>query len=304
MVLNVKAFALDDSCVGLVHRNMLFQSILLDKGPCGISLCQPIQGSKNFKIIAINLILEQIEGVQKDKILGTTLMETFPGVREIGLLFIMQRVLQTGFSEYYPVKFYHDNQRQGWREYQIYRTPNKNILLIYSDQTEHVQERQQLNGFATFFLDNPHPVFRISKEGKILFYNNPSESILNSWNYFESQVIPDDLQNLVNKSLTENRIVTEEMVIGSETYLLSIAPFPNSEYVNIYTQNITERKSLEQTLRRMQKMEAVGWLASGISHDFNNTLSVINGFSYCLLSKKSIDPETRADLKEIETASR
>jgi signal transduction histidine kinase/CheY-like chemotaxis protein len=50
---------------------------------------------------------------------------------------------------------------------------------------------------------------------------------------------------------------------------------------------ITEQKRLEAQLFQSQKMEAVGTLAGGISHDFNNFLTVING--YAQISLKQID---------------
>jgi len=56
-------------------------------------------------------------------------------------------------------------------------------------------------------------------------------------------------------------------------------------HYEVIVEEITERRSLEAQLRQAQKMEAVGLLAGGISHDFNNHLSVILGNADMLLEE-------------------
>ncbi len=55
--------------------------------------------------------------------------------------------------------------------------------------------------------------------------------------------------------------------------------------------DITERRQLEEQLRHLQKMELVGQLAAGVSHDFNNILTVINGSSSILMGLLKDSPE-------------
>jgi two-component system, cell cycle sensor histidine kinase and response regulator CckA len=66
--------------------------------------------------------------------------------------------------------------------------------------------------------------------------------------------------------------------------------------------DVTEQRQLEKQLRQAQKLEVIGQLAGGISHDFNNLLTAILGFSEMLLSDTDPDDPKCADLLEIKKA--
>ena len=84
----------------------------------------------------------------------------------------------------------------------------------------------------------------------------------------------------------------------------SVSSGPEGEVVfELFAEDVTERRVLEQQLRQSQKMEAVGRLAGGIAHDFNNLLMVISGYSEFLLERLGAEPHLRGPAQEIASAA-
>ena len=71
----------------------------------------------------------------------------------------------------------------------------------------------------------------------------------------------------------------------------------------VNVQDLTERRRAEEQVRQAQKMEAVGRLAGGVAHDFNNMMMIIMGFSDFLLSTLEREDPRWADADEIRKAA-
>jgi PAS domain S-box-containing protein len=78
---------------------------------------------------------------------------------------------------------------------------------------------------------------------------------------------------------------------------------PGSENRGILTgfvRDITERRALEEQLRQAQKLEAIGRLAGGVAHDFNNILMSIMGAADLLLMQLQPEDAARSEATEIK----
>jgi PAS domain S-box-containing protein len=71
----------------------------------------------------------------------------------------------------------------------------------------------------------------------------------------------------------------------------------------VIVEDVTEQHRLHEQLRQAQKMEAIGQLAGGVAHDFNNMLTAILGYSELLQEQIGPDKPIGRDLKQIQAAA-
>jgi PAS domain S-box-containing protein len=190
------------------------------------------------------------------------------------------------------------------------------LLGVTRDITEHKHALDALRlseeKFSKAFRSGPTLMaISILKDGRFIDANY---AFLNAFGYTRKEVLghsslelgiwdkyPDRdkmLQQLKEQGIVQNL----EAVLCKKngeiiTVLLSaeMIEIENEPCIIVVALDITDRKKLEAQLLHAQKMEAVGQLAGGVAHDFNNILSAIMNYSY-LLKKGMGEGSSQSDI--------
>ncbi len=298
---------------------------------------------RDFNIERVNSAAERLLGKSVDELLGNKCFRSYHGTDRAPEGCPSCLTLQNGIpsvtelfephlDKYLEIKALPRHDRQGALVGVIHIvrdiTERKRAEEALSEQQDFASNLIENSAVATFVLDSSHRIMLWNKACEELTGCTREEMIgtTNQWQPFYGEQRPtiadviidsrrDDLdelyQNYSSSSLNPLAIKAEgwyKNLGGRDRYIsFEASPIFNSSRTLIAAietlQDITERKRLEEQLLQAQKIEAVGQLAGGVAHDFNNILTAIVGYAHLTLMKMPQDEPLRKNVEQILQAS-
>jgi PAS domain S-box-containing protein len=289
----------------------------------GVAVYEAKNNGEDFIFKDFNKAGERIEKITREELIGKSVLEIFPSVKDFGLFDVFQRVWKTGQPEHHPITMYEDERISGWRKNFVYKLSAGQIVAIYSDETERRQAEEALRESE----NRMKAILTASPVGISLVLNRKldwaNETFYNLAGYEQGSLIGRDTRVLYTSDEEYERVGRElytgadkprigevetkwvrqdGKIIDCRLRACPLDPKDPSRGQIVTVADISEAKQLETQFQQAQKMEAVGILAGGVAHDFNNILTIILGNADLALMEVGKDGSLRKQIAEIRTA--
>lgn len=233
----------------------------------GVAVYEAVDDGEDFIIRDFNPAAEKIDLISRDEVLGRRITEVFPGVKDIGLLEVLQKVWSSGESQYLPDSIYRDSRDPGsWREHWVYRMQSGEVVSIYNDITERRlaehslrQAEVRMNSILSAMTEL---VFVIDHEGRFVSYHGASQELYVDPDVFMgkkyNEIMPAHFNEQAADAMARNRAgeacrfnYSLQMQVGLQYYDATMSPIIiDGKYTGsvIVARNVTESRMSSEAL--------------------------------------------------------
>jgi PAS domain S-box-containing protein len=126
-------------------------------------------------------------------------------------------------------------------------------MTISRDLTERKKAEAELSNLAKFPQEDPNPVLRISRDGKILYANEAGVPILEYFDAGQGEYLLPKRIVALREFFSKKSPSLVEINYQGTVYQLNITPIEGSEYINIYGRDITEARQNDDLIRQSEE---------------------------------------------------
>ena len=126
-------------------------------------------------------------------------------------------------------------------------------LKIMRDMTEIETAHEAIKNIARFPSENPYPVMRVSRDGVILYANSACNKLMQSWGREEKGLVPNAWYAVIQRAMESEHMAIYEESVQDDIVSFAIVPVKEDRYVNIYGRDITEYRTIQKNLRRINE---------------------------------------------------
>ncbi|MCB2407293.1 response regulator [Hymenobacter lucidus] len=128
-----------------------------------------------------------------------------------------------------------------------------NVLLRYRDITAQHQAAAALQAMSRIPEQNPNPVLRFNRQGETLFINAALRQLRDGIEAAERAQVWELLLQAALRALNDNAPQKLEVSFGERLFRVVAMPFAEEDYANLYLQEITEQRQVEQQLAEQRQ---------------------------------------------------
>jgi PAS domain S-box-containing protein len=178
---------------------------LFDNIRSGVAVYEVTDNGEDFIFVDTNKAGERLGGDRREDLIGKSVFQARPGIREFGLIDVFRRVWKTGEAEHFPAALYRDGGVSTWYENFVYRLPTGEIVAIYDDITERKQSeeaiRESEEKFRNYMERAPDGIFIVDDSGRYLEAN---ESACRMTGYSKEEIERMSIRDLLAEESRED----------------------------------------------------------------------------------------------------